>query len=647
MAKIKSKLKKEGKVKTTLYGQWEYPGEITRIPSGDITMQGVNYPVYGIDDLGYSQMMYPGMNYTYPGSSVTEYPIMQQGGRAPIIVNNPNDPRLQAYQDSLDLYNFSNQQRIDNLLRQGFRYDTNNNKKVNNVFNERKKQEWQKAFKVNPKKGLQKIIQSGNDGKIDNSTGGNYDTKAQYELMHGKIAPVASASLYDAHWRNNEYLYDYIDENGKFSTLGGHDFDRNETNFRKNPYYKEPLAIDKKGKVIRNFFEVPIYQKPVQPIIYQSDFEIAQNPNPTIVIPSTTQKYQALQEQPIKIESKQADLLQTNPLELDFNPIPFTQGTYFTRERQSQEQDSKQFGRKGKKDYFDKKTGKLLGTYGEGGKTKNPTIKDKVLTKGNQIQSYYYDQFDDFLKNNYGEPEVEPRNTWVDALRHAGTSMYMTSGQGKYAAPFKIPYTNLMGLAHELQYFDPSLQGIKETSSDLYNNFIGSVIGGLPIDIKKKEELLKSANKNNILSVLETPEEASRRMFEIISKDDKSRLIPKGQSIPSVDGFEFGGKTNDWEIVEEFADGGKYLTVDGEHHRVYRNADGDIMVNHPKENKGKWDTINLTKESDANTIAEGVASVRKWHRENPYAFGGNIILEKYDNGGSVWQIVDDNQWEII
>jgi hypothetical protein len=88
----------------TPYGQWEYPGEITTIPSNEITMQGVPYPVLGISDIGDVQMMYPGEDYTFDGESVTEYPMMQQGGRTPIYVDNPRDPRLNAYQDSLNLY---------------------------------------------------------------------------------------------------------------------------------------------------------------------------------------------------------------------------------------------------------------------------------------------------------------------------------------------------------------------------------------------------------------------------------------------------------------------------------------------------------------------------------------------------------------
>lgn len=61
-------------------GQWAYPGEVTIIPSSNITMKGVNYPVLGVDDLGNSQMMMPGQNYTFPGDYVTEIPQMGKGG---------------------------------------------------------------------------------------------------------------------------------------------------------------------------------------------------------------------------------------------------------------------------------------------------------------------------------------------------------------------------------------------------------------------------------------------------------------------------------------------------------------------------------------------------------------------------------------
>jgi hypothetical protein len=62
-------------------GQWDYPGQTTIIPSNNITMQGVPYPVMGVDNTGHTKMMHPGMNYTFPGQYVTEYPMMQGGGQ--------------------------------------------------------------------------------------------------------------------------------------------------------------------------------------------------------------------------------------------------------------------------------------------------------------------------------------------------------------------------------------------------------------------------------------------------------------------------------------------------------------------------------------------------------------------------------------
>ncbi len=62
-------------------GQYKYPGQPTRIPSSDITMKGVGYPVLGIADNGQKQMMQPGQEYQFPGAKyVDEYPQMKKGG---------------------------------------------------------------------------------------------------------------------------------------------------------------------------------------------------------------------------------------------------------------------------------------------------------------------------------------------------------------------------------------------------------------------------------------------------------------------------------------------------------------------------------------------------------------------------------------
>jgi hypothetical protein len=79
--KIKN-TKKAGGAIVDPRGQWAYPGMNTIVPTptGQITMQGVPYPVYGQDETGYGQMMMPGGEYEFPGQMVYETPIMKEGG---------------------------------------------------------------------------------------------------------------------------------------------------------------------------------------------------------------------------------------------------------------------------------------------------------------------------------------------------------------------------------------------------------------------------------------------------------------------------------------------------------------------------------------------------------------------------------------
>ena len=48
------------------------------IPSGDITMEDVDFPVLGIDNKGNKKVMQPGNNYNFPGSVVLEVPLKKQ-----------------------------------------------------------------------------------------------------------------------------------------------------------------------------------------------------------------------------------------------------------------------------------------------------------------------------------------------------------------------------------------------------------------------------------------------------------------------------------------------------------------------------------------------------------------------------------------
>ncbi len=59
------------------------------IPSGNITMKNVDFPVFGMDNLGNSRVMMPGGEYIFPGNTVFETPLQnfprhfQQGGSLP------------------------------------------------------------------------------------------------------------------------------------------------------------------------------------------------------------------------------------------------------------------------------------------------------------------------------------------------------------------------------------------------------------------------------------------------------------------------------------------------------------------------------------------------------------------------------------
>ena len=81
---------------------------------------------------------------------------------------------------------------------------------------------------------------------------------------------------------------------------------------------------------------------------------------------------------------------------------------------------------------------------------------------------------------------------------------------------------------------------------------------------------------------------------------------------------------------------GVNLVAGGEKHRVYvkksptgvgKGVKGHVMVNHPTEDKGKWDTIDLTEKAGAKTIEDGKAATRKWHAENPYVSGAKSVKQ--------------------
>jgi hypothetical protein len=104
----------------------------------------------------------------------------------------------------------------------------------------------------------------------------------------------------------------------------------------------------------------------------------------------------------------------------------------------------------------------------------------------------------------------------------------------------------------------------------------------------------------------------------VLRAGGKITPVPNGPLIKKKG--EFKGST--------LKSGGKVkLSAGGEKHVVYKKDSptgvgkgkkGHIMVNHPTKDKGEWDTIDLTEKSGAKTVKQGVASTKKWHKDNPY-----------------------------
>jgi hypothetical protein len=99
------------------------------IPSGNITMKDVDFPVFGMDNLGNMAAMMPGIDYKFPGSMVFELP-MAQGGKETIQVFNDYDNPVEVFRDKVDfspsLFDFSIEDYINNPYnRDGFGYYSN------------------------------------------------------------------------------------------------------------------------------------------------------------------------------------------------------------------------------------------------------------------------------------------------------------------------------------------------------------------------------------------------------------------------------------------------------------------------------------------------------------------------------------------
>lgn len=119
---------------------------------------------------------------------------------------------------------------------------------------------------------------------------------------------------------------------------------------------------------------------------------------------------------------------------------------------------------------------------------------------------------------------------------------------------------------------------------------------------------------------------------------------------PNKTAGNWGALKNKPQNLVPFKSGGKVtVSAGGEKHVIYKKTTkrgegkvGNVMVNHPTKDKGVWDTIDLTKKSGAKTIQQGVASTKKWHKENPYNDMKKKLTKKQMGGSSLIDKVKSN-----
>jgi len=229
-------------------GYWnpENVGNPVIIPSNVITMEGVDQPLLGISDTGDVQYMEPGEDYEFDGEYVTEYPVAQAGKRVPIIVSDPKDPRLKAYNDSLRLYKAYKMQ--EKLMGPGgkpsdykFKWNTD---------------ELKKGREKKIVKGLEDI------GPISEDFQSKQDQfKEGFNFLTAR--------------REDKRLIDY------YESLG---FKPSEI-----MYHSSPDVVSDKIRAIGTYFDgtaqSPIYKKPVQPVEYRKPEpkqEVVKKPEPVV-----------------------------------------------------------------------------------------------------------------------------------------------------------------------------------------------------------------------------------------------------------------------------------------------------------------------------------------------------------------------------
>jgi hypothetical protein len=116
----------------------------------------------------------------------------------------------------------------------------------------------------------------------------------------------------------------------------------------------------------------------------------------------------------------------------------------------------------------------------------------------------YEDNLDSFLggpiakARKLSSQNLSPNEDPIDNLRHAAAGMYTTEKYGSITA-------NALGAGYELYKLPQNVKheglgnALMSTAEDLFNNYVGSQVGRLPVPTSYKEGILKGLSYNNLL----------------------------------------------------------------------------------------------------------------------------------------------------
>jgi len=541
-------------------------------------MTGVDYPVLGVDNTGYTKMMQPGMNYTFPGQYVTEYPMMQGGGQMSIndiknaykiAANNYNnrvfpEETLETRKKAYDTIEPSDYTDIDNYTR------WNTGEKRISFSDPRSEEAWKFYLGLNKPEDLRYLRKSQYAPTI-NATQKNYysvDPNLEQDIFNSYKDKVKLNETLQTDESEIETLLSGDDGAaalGRFGVSRGHDdkgdyvsyYDKYDLkNFAQKRTKGTPYSIygriyypkkaeggemidyksgGQHGGLDRWFAEKWVDIKTGEPCGRQE----GENRNG---YPACRPSKRISSETP-----KTASELSSSEKER------------FKREKTSSKRISYQHDRK---EYGGETLN--LETMKSGG---NVPTNPSLWSRAKAAAKSKYDVYPSAYANGFAAK-------WYKS--HGG-------GWRKAEYGMEIPIMAEGGKPEWLIEAQLKAQG-----------YSGNAL---------EQKLISMANG--------------------------------GQ--PQNAGFQALPNYVQEKIMSNMARGGSVIVnAGGEKHRIYikptnrgEGVKGHIMVNHPTMDKGEWDTIDLTRKAGARTIAQGVAATKKWHRENPY--------KKQEGGDVYWR----------